>query len=214
MTKLYTVAPGDCLSAMATRHGFASYKAIYDHPDNADFKKKRPNPNLIHPGDVVVVPDREDKTITIAAGKTHRFQAKRARKTIHVRVQDLHGEAMRHEAYLLEVGGDRLTGETDGDGVINEQVPATAKQAILTVGGLRWTLRIGELNPIDDTGDAGVSGVQARLRNLGIDPGPVDGELGPETSEAICVFEVLHGLPITGEASGVTLAKLKEIHGS
>jgi hypothetical protein len=30
---------------------------IYDSPDNADFKRRRPNPNLIQPGDVLILPD-------------------------------------------------------------------------------------------------------------------------------------------------------------
>src|SRR5690348_4555483 len=58
MSKNYIVRPGDTLGKIAARHGFKDYREIYDHPANAGFKAKRPDPNLIYPGDVIVIPDR------------------------------------------------------------------------------------------------------------------------------------------------------------
>lgn len=55
----YTVQPGDTLSGIARDHGFASWREIYDHEDNADFRRRRPDPNRISPGDVLMLPDRE-----------------------------------------------------------------------------------------------------------------------------------------------------------
>ena len=52
----YTVQPGDSLSKIATRHGLPSWRMVYNSPDNADFRRKRPNPNLIYPGDVLILP--------------------------------------------------------------------------------------------------------------------------------------------------------------
>lgn len=54
----HVVRQGECLSAIAKRYGFASYRIIYDHPDNAELRRARPNPNLLFPGDVIVIPDR------------------------------------------------------------------------------------------------------------------------------------------------------------
>ena len=53
----YTIKSGDTLSAIAKRNGFASWQEIYFHPDNAAFRKKRPNPDRIFPGDVLMIPD-------------------------------------------------------------------------------------------------------------------------------------------------------------
>lgn len=58
MSTNYTVKPGDNLTKIALSHGFKSYRDIYDHPLNAAFRAKRPNPNLIFAGDVIVIPDR------------------------------------------------------------------------------------------------------------------------------------------------------------
>lgn len=52
----YTVRSGDNLSALARRFNVRSWQDIYNLPDNAEFRRRRPNPNLIFPGDVVMIP--------------------------------------------------------------------------------------------------------------------------------------------------------------
>lgn len=53
---VYIVKPGDSLSAIAAKHGIASWQVLYNHPSNAAFRTLRPNPNLIHPGDKINIP--------------------------------------------------------------------------------------------------------------------------------------------------------------
>ena len=47
----YIVKKGDYLVKIAHEHGFDDWRTIYNHPDNVAFRARRPNPNLIHPGD-------------------------------------------------------------------------------------------------------------------------------------------------------------------
>ncbi|WP_170303843.1 LysM peptidoglycan-binding domain-containing protein [Reyranella soli] len=56
MATTYTVKQGDNLSSIARKHGLPSWQTIYNDPANASFRAKRPNPNLIFPGDVLVIP--------------------------------------------------------------------------------------------------------------------------------------------------------------
>ena len=56
MSKLYSVQRGDTLTAIARRFGLKSWQDLYHSPDNAAFRAKRPNPNLIFPGDIIVIP--------------------------------------------------------------------------------------------------------------------------------------------------------------
>jgi hypothetical protein len=56
MSSVYTVQKGDWLDKIARNHGFESWRDLYYHPENAAFRAKRPNPNLIHPGDQIVIP--------------------------------------------------------------------------------------------------------------------------------------------------------------
>ena len=60
MSTPYTVKSGDWLQKIAEQHGFAHYTEIYNHPDNAAFRQKRPDPNKIFPGDIIMIPDKED----------------------------------------------------------------------------------------------------------------------------------------------------------
>jgi len=53
----YTVKAGDNLTAIAKKFGVPSWQSIYNSPDNAAFRAKRPNPNLIYAGDILMVPD-------------------------------------------------------------------------------------------------------------------------------------------------------------
>lgn len=45
MSHVHVVKQGECLIRIAASYGFGDYRIIYDHPENAEFKRKRPNPN-------------------------------------------------------------------------------------------------------------------------------------------------------------------------
>ena len=62
MSTTYTVRPGDTLTKIARDHGFANWRTIYNAPENASFRAKRPNPDRIFPGDVIVIPDNPAAT--------------------------------------------------------------------------------------------------------------------------------------------------------
>lgn len=55
--------------------------------------------------------------------------------------------------------------------------------------------------------------VQQALRDLGFDPGPIDGIMGPLTAGALKRFQEAHDLPATGQADDATKAKLRELGG-
>ena len=68
--KEYVVVKGDWLNKIARNHGLASWKDIYYHPKNADFRKLRRDPNLIYPGDKVWVPKAPPKGHKTHSGKS------------------------------------------------------------------------------------------------------------------------------------------------
>src|SRR5262249_54403270 len=55
-------------------------------------------------------------------------------------------------------------------------------------------------------------GIQQRLVNLGIDPGPIDGIFGPLTSRGIRSFQTLEGLEATGRPGPAFVKRLREVH--
>ena len=117
--------------------------------------------------------------------------------------------------YELDINGALSEGTTGGDGMIEKEIPANCTEGKLTVWfdndttrpGVIWNLKMGHLDPWDKP-----SGVQARLKNLGYDPGPIDGDIGPLTRAAILGFQASQSLPLNGTADTATKNKLKELH--
>lgn len=211
---LHTVRQGECLSRIALHYGFTDWRVVYDHPQNTEFRQKRPDPNLIYPGDRLFVPDPEQKSEPCATGRLHRFQLSAPHKLLRLAVEDLAGNRIAKAPYTLIVEGTTYEGTTDADGVVEQPISVAAEVGTLRVGTLWWPLKIGHLNPLDDVPDAGVSGIQARLRNLGYDPGPVDHELGRRTRAAIRAFQRDNPpLLVDGICGPKTRAKLIERHG-
>lgn len=60
-----------------------------------------------------------------------------------------------------------------------------------------------------DTGD-GVQALQETLADLGYEPGPIDGDYGPATAQAVTAFQQAAGLTADGIAGPETLAALAE----
>lgn len=210
----HTVRQGECLSRIALRYGFTDWRVVYDHAENAEFRRKRPDPNIVYPGDRLFVPDRKPKSEPCATGRLHRFQLSAPKKLLRLAVEDLAGERMANASYVLVVEGATYEGTTDAEGVMEQAVPVDAEGGTLQVGALLWPLKIGHLNPLDEAPDEGISGIQARLRNLGYDPGPVDHVLGRRTRAAVRAFQRDNPpLEVDGICGPETRAKLVERHG-
>jgi LysM domain len=56
MSTRYVVKPGDTLSKIALAYHLPSYRNIYDDPENKTFKIRHPDPTIIFPGDVLMIP--------------------------------------------------------------------------------------------------------------------------------------------------------------
>lgn len=214
MPENHIVSQGECLSSIAAQYGFRDYRTIYEDPLNADFRRLRPDPNVIHPGDTIVIPDKQQQTVTCPTGQKHHFVLSRSVRKLRLKMLDSDGKAIANAAYTLTCDQADISGQTDGDGVLLQTIPANASEATLTLQGRIWKLQVASLNPMENTDDDGVSGCQSRLRNLGYDPGPVDGIPGPRTEAAVRAFQDDYSLTADGICGPETRAKLKEIHGT
>ena len=101
MPKDHIVRQGECLSRIASLYGFRDYRTIYEHSLNAGLRKKRPNPNLLHPGDIVVVPDKESRSETCPTGDIHRFVLKRSLRKLRLRMLEHDGTPLANTDYVL-----------------------------------------------------------------------------------------------------------------
>jgi hypothetical protein len=58
MATTHTVKVGENLTVIARKYGYIDGLFLYNHSSNTELRKKRPNPNLILPGDKVNIPDK------------------------------------------------------------------------------------------------------------------------------------------------------------
>ena len=216
MAGWYTVKQGDCLASLAVRHGLPDWRAIYNHPQNGPLQQKRPNPNVIAPGDRAYIPDRESQSKDAVVDQRNTYKLARDKTTLRVVVADEDGQPYQQVEYQLTIGEETFTGRTDGEGMVRQVIDAQATSGVLKVmwpdAPLRqctWQLKLGHLDPASE-----ISGVQARLNNLGYPAGPVDGILGPVTRAAVRAFQDKYQLTVDGDPGPNTQAKLEEVHGS
>ena len=212
----HTVKQGECLSSIAAKHGFASWKTIYDAPENANFRQERPDPNLIYPGDEVFIPEKGVKKDDAPVDNKHVYKKKSSKTFLRIHMKDYNGEALFGLRYRLKIGPDIKEGTLGEDGKLEEPIDPKVTAATLTLWVEEepherryvWDLKIGELDPVET-----VRGVQARLNNLAHDSGVVDGIVGPITRGATIEFQQKFELEDDGIAGPITKGKLKEVFG-
>ncbi len=212
----HVVVQGETLPGIAARYGFSDWKKIYNDPANSGFRQQRQNPNILYPGDRIVIPKKESRIESGATETGHRYVARRSRTRLRLVVRDADGNPISGCPYQLETDGEALEGTTGGDGFIEQDVSPIAPGGDLTLWldadkkgtCIRWTLRFGHLDPVEY-----LTGVQARLTNLGFYYGRVDGENGPLTRRAVRAFQERHGLKVDGIPGPITQGKIEDVHG-
>ena len=111
--------------------------------------------------------------------------------------------------YTLEVGEATYSGKTDSRGLLRHAITAEATRGRLCFAKppLEIELELGSLPPVTE-----ITGVQARLNNLGFGCGTVDGDIGPRTRAALRRFQARNELPVTGEIDAATRTRLRQAH--
>lgn len=205
----HKVKQGECLETIAAQHGWLA-QALWDQPENAKLKEQRKDMYCLLPGDVVTVPTRRPRDEPVATGGVGKFQLKVEVPKLRVRLLD-DAKPRKGEAYKLECDdGVVLEGSTNGDGWVEQPLPASVRKVVLVLqdGEERYELAVGELDPADTP-----SGAQGRMSNLGYYFGKVDGVVGPMTQAALKRFQRAKGLEASGELDAATADALRGEYG-
>jgi hypothetical protein len=215
MPEKYTVQQGDHLSSIAKDNGFTDYTIIWNHPNNADLKNKRKNPNILLPGDEIFIPDMEEKQESGATDKKHTFKVDKTTLKLRLVLEDIYEKPIAGAQCALLIDGQVYQLTTDSNGKLEQEIPLDAKEGVLTIRGDQTPfanevlpIKIGHLDPIDE-----VSGQVARLNNLGYFAGKLDGSDDDAFDSAVEEFQCDNSLTVDGDPGPKTQAKLKQIHG-
>jgi hypothetical protein len=206
----HLVRMGDCLASIAKQYGFVDPRVIYEHPDNAQLRERRPDPELLCPGDLVVVPDPRPRSVTLATERRHTIVVQQPRVVIKVRVV-----LDRPHHYELRAGHQVSTGTTDGRAPLEQRVPADLEDARLTLWpaedgrdrrrASELELQLGQLQPADE-----LLGIRQRLRNMGFLLATSEGAEGE--ADAIMRFQRSVGLEPSGVVDSPTRQRLVAEH--
>jgi N-acetylmuramoyl-L-alanine amidase len=94
----HRVRQGECLASIARTYGFEDPNEIYQHAKNADLRRLRPNPNILYPGDTVVVPAHELKSFVLQTGMRHRITVQVPKRLLRIADCQLHSP--RYDNYI------------------------------------------------------------------------------------------------------------------
>jgi hypothetical protein len=206
----HTVVQGDFMSSIAKQYGFLDYLTIWNHPGNGDLKKKRSDPNVLYPGDRVLIPDKRQKSEFRPTTAIHTFRLHVDRVKLRIALRDFDDRPIVAVKCELEIAGEITQHTSDSEGVLERLIRPEPAVGSLRIPDLDFELavRVGSLDPSDED-----SGSVARLTNLGyLDPfvSPDDDDLNCAIQE----FQCDHKLPVTGTIDSATSARLKDLHGA
>lgn len=216
MGKWHTVEEDEALMHIAKKYGFRNWEAIYNAPENKDFRKKRPDPDVLYKGDKVWIPDVQPGEFKIETGKTHTFTLPEPTMLVQFGLEDYEERTADARFELWVEGSKCAEGAPRKDGLIHEEVPVSKEVEVrLWLNGEKegseeyekFVLKFGDMDPIET-----VEGVQHRLNNLGYYCGDEHGTVGDETKAALIEFQDDMGLPTTGEIDEKTKQVLQECH--
>jgi N-acetylmuramoyl-L-alanine amidase len=213
MADIHIVEQGDHLCQIAKKYGFPDYLVVWDHPENADLKKLRKNPNVLMPGDEVYIPDKEERIESGATEQKHKFVVDKKTLKLRLVLEDFYEKPIAGAQCALVVDGQATQLPSDGQGKIEQDIPLDAKDAVLVIRGDQTPfadtpipIKIGYLDPVQE-----LSGQVGRLNNLGYFPG--DGTDNDAFQSAVEEFQCEHALKVDGICGPKTQSKLVDVHG-
>ena len=136
-TIVHTVKKGENLDKIAKSYGIANFNKIYSDLVNAKFRKTRPDPNKIEPGDKVIIPD-------YALTPSKRRDLKSLIQTVEARIKSLQALKADQIKTTAELVGE-ITGAQRGFKKTSSAVDA-ASTLISLLGSLGKITAIGMKN--------------------------------------------------------------------
>lgn len=207
---LHKVKRGEWMGGIAASYGHRSWKPIWENPRNRSLRRRR-DPNLLVEGDRVYVPKPVPKSDSGTTESTNRFRVKVDEDKLVLRFVeiDLYLQLFGPIEYRIKVGPHEKAGELTKEGEqIEVPLPISVEKGSLWIEEHEYELDIGGLDPVRR-----LSGMQARINNLGWDVGPVDNILGRLTKRGTRDFQGFYKIGVDGKIGSETRGKAEEVYG-
>lgn len=208
----HIVRIGECVSSIAKKHGLF-WESIWHEPANADLRAARKSPNVLLPGDRLTLPDKKRKDEPIAPEQRHRFVRRGEPSSLNMRFT-VFGKPRANAMYEAYIDRKLVQeGTLDGNGGVEVPLPSNARRAKFMIydeygEADEYEIWLRHVPPITE-----ISGLQARLANLGFPCGRNARRFGPAIAQALETFQREHDLPTTGLPDKTTRARILELHG-
>ena len=211
----YTVKQGDYLSSIAKAFGFSDYQTIWNDPNNAQLKQQRQNPNVLFPGDILYIPDRDQRNESAATDQVHTYKKSSNDLKLRLTLLDQYEKPIANAKCVLTLGTASSNVTTDGSGKIEQDLQPDVHDGVLVIqddqtpfNNVKITLKIGSLDPVDQ-----ISGQIGRLNNLGYLAGDPNQPDQTAFESAVEEFQCDNKLTVDGKCGPQTQATLKQVHG-
>jgi N-acetylmuramoyl-L-alanine amidase len=211
MSRPHVVQQGEYLTKIAYERGVDA-AVVWDDPKNAELKKLRGTGDILHPGDVVYLPDDERPAVQIEAGTVNRYVADPPKVKLALVFHD-GPKALANEACeVAGLGGAEVAKmETAADGTLELDVPVTTRELTITFPAkdLSFAVSVGDMDP---EGEA--SGMAKRLCNLGYlsDYQADEGDAKDTLRIAVLAFQKDHGIDPSGDIDDATRSAIMDAH--
>lgn len=208
----HEVTQGDTTVRLAFAAGH-HWSTVWQHGQNASLRQLRKHHNVLLPGDRLFIPAIRPRQVSKPTDATHQFVRKGIPEKFNLQFLDYDNKPLSNAPYILTLDGFASTGNLDGDGWLRVFVRPDVRSGRIEVGPhgslAACDLHFGNLDPLST-----LTGIQARLRNLGLYDGPIDGETNDLLKEAVRAFRIAEGLPDSDEINDELSQRLETNHRS
>lgn len=207
----YKIKPNQTLAELVVQVApHVDLTLVRDHEKNSQLFAAR-DELVLNPGDPVWIPEEDEPEYNwqqVVTGDRITLQVTEALREFKLTVMRPNREPLANMPYVITFGDETFEGTTDAEGNIDTEVPFDATEGTVQVGNLLRRIQLGGLDPLHT-----IRGIQARLANMGFEPGPVDGIVGPKTSGAIEAFQAFRLLDESGVLDPATREALLDEYG-
>jgi hypothetical protein len=218
----YTVEQGDRMPTIGRDKGFLRWQTIWNFKGNADLRILRGTAHILLPGDEVSIPSKLSRKAEVPGG-TAEYVVQSAAEVLRVCFAGIRSTEDAPVTFKATPDtGDAVEGTLAHSGKLEIDLPPDTTKVHVELsrktdgeGGdgdkpfASYDFTVGGLDPASE-----VSGVQARLFNLGFYTGGITGTLDDDTRAAIAHFRWAKLRERKDEMDADFLAALNKTHGS